>query len=144
MSFLNCSRRSGPGGKGRGASRGGRSDDGLGREMLSRGGYSVGRGGYHSGGGYRGGHGSSGSLGSSGGVDQVSHHYSSHQHHPTQPSVVTAVNPGIVTLTSKTPPAPEFEMKGNDFPALPGVAAAVTDIRKTSESEGTMPWESNR
>ena len=112
--------------------------------MMSRGGYSGGRGGYHSSGGYRGGHGSSASLGSSGGLDQGGHHYPSHQHHPTQPSA-TAAAPGVASVTSsKTPPAPEFEMKGNDFPALPGVPVAVAETRKTSESEASMPWESNR
>lgn len=110
---------------------------------MSRGGYSGGRGGYHSGSGYRGGHGSSGSQSGSGGLDQGSHHFPSHQHHPTQTNS-SAVVPGASNVTSKTPPAPEFEMKGNDFPALPGVTVAVEEIRKTCESDGSLPWESNR
>ena len=35
-------------------------------------------------------------------------------------------------------------MKGNDFPALPGVPAATIETRKISESaDGATPWESS-
>lgn len=106
-----------------------------------RGGYSSGRGGYHSGGGYRGGHGGGGGgIGGGSGVDQGGHHHSSHFHH--QPGVSAPST--VAAVTSKTPPAPEFEMKGNDFPALPGVATPVIESRKTSESDGSTPWDSNR
>ena len=46
--------------------------------------------------------------------------------------------------STKFAPAPEFEMKGNDFPALPGAGESLP--RKTSESsEGANAWgESNR
>ena len=46
--------------------------------------------------------------------------------------------------TMKFAPAPEFEMKGNDFPALPGAGESIP--RKASESsEGANAWgETNR
>ena len=113
--------------------RGGRSgmDDGAGgmnRDMTSgggRGGYS-GRGGYHQG-GYRGGsHGAGGILGRGGEVGQGNEHLA-HGGGP-HPTVFK--------------PAPEFEMKGNDFPALPG----LDEPRKVSESSdgGSKPWESEK
>ena len=110
--------------------RGGRSgmDDGgaggMNRDMTSgggRGGYS-GRGGYHQ--GYRGGsHGAGGMLGRGGEVGQ-----GEHLAHGGPPAVFK--------------PAPEFEMKGNDFPALPG----LDEPRKVSESSdgGSKPWESEK
>ena len=123
--FSHYSRR---GGKPRGGMRGGRSgmEDGSGgmnRDMTSgggRGGYS-GRGGYHQG-GYRGGnHGPGGMLGRGSDVGQGEH--MSH-------------GPAAVFK-----PAPEFEMKGNDFPALPG----LDEPRKVSESSdaggGSKAWE---
>lgn len=99
-------------------------DDGLG---LGRGGLSYGasRGGpggsYHQGGYRGGGHGS--------GPD---HAQANARPQPPQP-------------------APEFTMKGNDFPALPGAGSEVTQ-KKVSEnsdggtaSTGATPWgESNR
>ena len=46
--------------------------------------------------------------------------------------------------STKFNPAPEFEMKGNDFPALPGAGESVP--RKASESsDGASAWgEANR
>ena len=52
--------------------------------------------------------------------------------------------PGGHSHSAKITPAPEFEMKGNDFPALPGAGESIP--RKASESsEGVTAWgESNR
>ena len=53
----------------------------------------------------------------------------------------------VPNVPAKTPPAPEFEMKGNDFPALPGVSVPANEARKISEpgdGGSTTPWESNR
>ena len=72
--------------------------------------------------------------------------YPSHISHPGD-------RPGNVNIptgsgghghSSKFAPAPEFEMKGNDFPALPG--AGENNLRKASESsEGANAWsETNR
>lgn len=93
-------------------------DPGLNRDMsgAGRGGFSS-RGGYHQG-GYRGGsHGPGvGGLGRGGDPAQ-----GEHIHH----------GPGSITMAFK--PAPEFEMKGNDFPALPG----LDETRKVSSSESS-------
>ena len=98
---------------------------GMNRDMTSgggRGGYS-GRGGYHQGYSGRGGHGAGGMLGRGGEVGQ-----GEHLAHGGPPAVFK--------------PAPEFEMKGNDFPALPG----LDEPRKVSESSdgGSKPWESEK
>ncbi len=76
-------------------------------------------------------------------VFQGGHQHSSHLHHHSQPGGPAAAT--VAAVVVKTPPAPEFEMKGNDFPALPGVPVSTTENRKISESgEGATPWESQK
>ncbi len=113
-------------GGGRGGGRAGGMDDGSGmmnRDMGGRGGYS-GRGGYRGGGGsggpvMRGGH--SGAGGGSAGPDAGGHaagdHSPHHGHGGHQPGGGGSGGPHLAF----NKPAPEFEMKGNDFPALPGL-----------------------
>ena len=118
-------------GKPRGGMRGGRSaiDDGLGglnRDMSvgGRGAFAGGRGGYHQG-GYRGGaHGPGGGMGRPDLVqgDHIVHH-------------------GGPAIAFK--PAPEFEMKGNDFPALPGLdqPQKVSSESNDGGSSAAKPWD---
>ena len=108
--------------------RGGRSgmDDnpgGINRDLSTggRGGFASRGGGYHQ--GYRGNtHGSGGGIGRPGDLAQGDQLVP----HGAGPSVAFK-------------PAPEFEMKGNDFPALPG----LDEPQKVSEpSDGSKPWDS--
>ena len=91
--------------------------------------------------------------GSSGGInsgEQTS--YSGHGTHAmhqgdrggTQGNISASGGSGGHSHSTKLTAAPEFEMKGNDFPALPGAGESIA--RKTSESsEGANAWgESNR
>jgi hypothetical protein len=83
------------------------------------GGFSGGRGGYQ--GGYRGGaHGSVGGLGGRPGDLAQGDHMVHHG--------------GNVAAAVAFKPAPEFEMKGNDFPALPG----LDEPQKASETNESM------
>ena len=111
--------------------RGGRSaiDDGMGglnRDMSvgGRGGFAGGRGGYHQG-GYRGGaHGPGGGMG-----------------RPDLAQGDHMVHHGGPALAFK--PAPEFEMKGNDFPALPGLDEPQKVSGESNEggSSAAKPWD---
>ena len=162
-------------GKGRGAPRGGRGMDDSGQRMPMSGGYSGPRGGhhnhyqhhgggggghhpgerYHRGGYHHGGPGSdrpmsSGPGGHPGGPGMTPNDGNSsmgpqrggghHHHHQAIPS-----------------PAPEFEMKGNDFPALPvanetsrkseaggsGVPPPPANVASTTATGSSAAWESN-
>lgn len=86
---------------------------GMSHGMYSGGGYSRGghQGNYHP--GYRGGHQGGGGGGHQGsGGPQNSANSSAHGANAEGANVPTVVH---------RPPPPEFEMKGNDFPALPGL-----------------------
>ena len=97
---------------------------GINRDLSTggRGGF-AGRGGYHQG-GYRGNtHGTGGVLGRPD-LTQGDHLV----HHGGAPSVPFK-------------PAPEFEMKGNDFPALPGLDEPQK-VSEPSDGHGSKPWDS--
>ena len=87
--------------------------------------------------------------GSSGSIAQgEATNYQSHGPHQgdgrSQGNMSASGGSGTHGHSTKFTPAPEFEMKGNDFPALPGAGESLP--RKTSESsEGANAWgESNR
>ena len=143
-------------GKPRGGMRGGRSgmdeNMGMNRDMSmgGRGGFSGGRGGYHQG-GYRGNshggpggsHGGPGS-GLGGRPDLAQGEHMVHHHGGTGgPGGPGTGGPGGGNSMAFNKPAPEFEMKGNDFPALPG----LDEPQKVSEitdagSATAKPWDS--
>lgn len=70
--------------------------------------------------------------------------HSTHQEGRSQGNISSSSGSAIHGHSTKFTPAPEFEMKGNDFPALPG--AGETAPRKASESsDGASAWgEANR
>ena len=120
--------------KPRGGMRGGRTglDDnagpGMNRDMSSggRGGFAVGRGGYHTG-NYRGAHGHPQGLGGRPGELPGQ---GEHMVHHGGPPVAFK-------------PAPEFEMKGNDFPALPGLDEPPKVSGESNENpSSSKPWDS--
>ena len=121
--------------KPRGGMRGGRTGldnaeggPGMNRDMSgggSRGGFAVGRGGYHAG-GYRGGaHGGPQGLGRPGELPGQGEHM---VHHGGPPVAFK--------------PAPEFEMKGNDFPALPGLDEPPKVSESNENTSSSKPWDS--
>lgn len=121
-------------GKPRGGMRGGRmaGDDGglgggLNRDMsgVGRGGFAGGRGGYHQGGGYRG-----GAHGPGSGMGRPDLAQGDHMVHHGGPAIAFK-------------PAPEFEMKGNDFPALPGLdePQKVSGESNDGGSSAAKPWD---
>ena len=101
--------------------RGGRG----GFDRGGRGGFAVGRGGYHAG-GYRGGaHGGPQGLGRPGELPGQGEHM---VHHGGPPVAFK--------------PAPEFEMKGNDFPALPGLDEPPKVSESNENTSSSKPWDS--
>ena len=73
--------------------------------------------------------------------------YAGHSTHASEGRSQGNISSGGSTMlghSSKFNPAPEFEMKGNDFPALPG--AGENAPRKASESsDGASAWgDANR
>lgn len=121
-------------GKPRGGMRGGRmaGDDGglgggLNRDMsgVGRGGFAGGRGGYHGQGGYRG-----GAHGPGSGMGRPDLAQGDHMVHHGGPAIAFK-------------PAPEFEMKGNDFPALPGLdePQKVSGESNDGGSSAAKPWD---
>ena len=114
---------------------GGRSaiDDGMGGGLNrdipvgGRGGFTGGRGGYHGQGGY----GRGGAHGPGGGLGRPDLAQGDHMVHHGGPALAFK-------------PAPEFEMKGNDFPALPGLDEPQKGVSGESNeggSSGAKPWE---
>ena len=70
--------------------------------------------------------------------------HSTHGEGRSQGNISSAGGSSMHSHSTKFNPAPEFEMKGNDFPALPGAGESVP--RKASESsDGASAWgEANR
>jgi hypothetical protein len=100
---------------------------GLNRDMsgVGRGGFAGGRGGYHGQGGYRG-----GAHGPGSGMGRPDLAQGDHMVHHGGPAIAFK-------------PAPEFEMKGNDFPALPGLdePQKVSGESNDAGSSAAKPWD---
>ena len=108
--------------------------------MMNRDMGGGGRGGYSGRGGFRGGgggavmgRGGAGVAGSDSGHHVAGDHSPHHGHHGH------GVPGGGPTMAFKA--APEFEMKGNDFPALPGLDEPRKVASDTNDS-GSKRWES--